>query len=231
MASGTIHFEDQIQIPSDVFNFEGYTRWLRSNQFPDRGRIAFLDGEVHVDMSPEDLFKHNMVKSEVLRVLLNLSRKTKAGVVFGDGSLLVNAAAHLSTEPDLTFVSYDSLRTGQICAEEWTEGSDRYMQLTGTPDMVLEVVSNGSVRKDTVVLPKLYARAGVAEYWRIDARGTKTVFEILRLRSGKYVRSAPDASGWAKSAVFSLRFRMQRADDPIVGFEYTLEHKNVAQGR
>lgn len=229
MATGTIHFEDRLRIPSDVFDLEGYTCWLRSDQFPDRGRVAFLDGEIHVDMSPEDLFKHNLVKTEVLAVVRTILRKSRSGIVFGDRSLVVNESARLSTEPDLTYVSYESFSSDKVRAEEWTEGSDKYMQLTGSPDMVLEVVSDSSVRKDKVVLPKLYARSHVREFWRVDARGTKILFEILQLRKGKYATTVSDARGWARSAVFDLEFRFACEDDPVAGLSYSLEHRRIGK--
>src|SRR5256885_8764701 len=45
-----------------------------------------------------------------------------------------------------------------------------YLELEGTPDMVLEVVSESSVQKDTKRLRQLYWQAGIREYWLVDAR-------------------------------------------------------------
>ena len=44
--------------------------------------------------------------------------------------------------------------------------------------MVLEVVSNSSVRQDTQELVEDYFWAGIPEYWLVDARGETPVFEI-----------------------------------------------------
>ena len=46
--------------------------------------------------------------------------------------------------------------------------------------MALEVVSESSVHKDTVQLRELYWRAGIAEYWLVDARPASPRFDILR---------------------------------------------------
>ena len=51
--------------------------------------------------------------------------------------------------------------------------------------MILEVISPGSVRKDTTVLRELYARAGIAEYWIVDP--ASNTLEIYVLRDRGYV--------------------------------------------
>lgn len=39
---------------------------MHSGEFPETGRICFLDGEVWVDMSMEQLYTHNQVKGYVV---------------------------------------------------------------------------------------------------------------------------------------------------------------------
>ena len=95
------------------------------------------------------------------------------------------------------------------------------MALEGTPDMVLEVVSDSSVEKDNVLLPPLYQAAGVPEFWRIDARG-ELLFELLRLTPGGYV-SAQLPEGWWHSDVFARDFRLVQGADPLGQPEFTLE--------
>jgi Uma2 family endonuclease len=124
----------------------------------------------------------------------------------------------LSTEPDGTFVSFESLRRGRI---ELVEGAEGFIELEGTPDMVLEVVSASSVEKDTVVLRELYWQAGVPEYWLVDARGERLQFDILRRRPDGYVETRTQA-GWLKSAVFGKSFRLSSSLDELGHPEYTL---------
>jgi len=52
------------------------------------------------------------------------------------------------------------------------------LELEGTPDMVLEVVSASSVVKDTETLLQLYWQAGIPEYWLVDARGEALEFTV-----------------------------------------------------
>ena len=57
-----IQFEDKVRIPG-ITDLEAFRRWARSDQFPERGRFAFLRDEVWVDLSMEQAFTHNRVKT------------------------------------------------------------------------------------------------------------------------------------------------------------------------
>ena len=72
---------------------------------------------------------------------------------------------------------------------------DSPVRVEGTPDMVLEVISEGSVKKDTDVLRELYWKTGIPEYWLIDVRGDKISFQILHYRPSGYV-PASRRGGW-----------------------------------
>ena len=83
----------------------------------------------------------------------------------------------------------------------------------GSPDMVLEVVSTSSVQKDTVILPALYWKAGVREYWLVDPRGEEVSFDIFK-RGEKGFERVKGRGGWLKSPVFGKSFRLtMRIDD------------------
>jgi Uma2 family endonuclease len=92
----------------------------------------------------------------------------------------------------------------------------------GSPDMVLEVVSPGSVKKDTDILKRGYWEAGVREYWLVDARSDPLSFEILRHSAKGYVATRK-RDGWLKSAVFGKSFRLSNRTTALGHPEYTLE--------
>jgi Uma2 family endonuclease len=219
----TIVLQEQLRIPSSVVDVDSFRRWARSDEFPDRGRYSFLGSELWVDIMPEQLFTNNDVKMEFAAVLRGLLKTTRRGRFFGDGALVTNVPAELSTEPDGTIVLLESLRAGAV---QLVEAADEgFVEIAGTPDLVLEVVSARSERKDTVVLRELYWQAGIAEYWLVDARGDQLRFDIL-----KHVRRgyAPTRhkSGWVRSSVLDRSFRLICDADAAGNPEYRLEARS-----
>jgi Uma2 family endonuclease len=216
-----IVIEDKVRIPSGLDALESFRQWARSEEFPERGRYAYLNGEVWVDLSMEQPFTHNRVKTKFTTALDTLVDELGLGEVFSDGMLLSNADANLSTEPDATFVSFEAMRTGRVrLVEGEIEG---FKELEGTPDMVLEVVSATSVRKDTETLRDLYWKAGIPEYWLIDARGDEPLFTLLRHAARGYTATRPQAHGWLRSAVFGKAFRLRKQSGPLGHPQYTVE--------
>ncbi len=216
----------EVVIPASAYTLEGFRAWAKSDGFPERGRFSFIDQELIADMSPEELEKHNKVKSETGRTLLNLNKKLKLGEFYSDGTLLTNVAAGLSTEPDALFVTWGSWETGRIrlIPREGIEGE--YIELEGIPDWVMEIVSKSSVRKDTKLLRQQYFRAGISEYWLIDARGSKIDFQILVRGDTDYV-AAPSRGGWQQSPLFRRRFRLVRRRNQANRWEYFLQVKSL----
>lgn len=216
---GTINIADQVRIPSWVNDLESFRRWSRSRDYPERGWVSFLNGEIWVDMSMEQLFTHNQVKTEFTVVLGGLMRGEELGYYFSDGVLLSNVDANLSTEPDGTFCSFAAIEDKRASLVEGVEQG--HVEVDGAPDMVLEVVSAYSVRKDTKILRNLYWQAGIPEYWLVDARKSTVQFDILRWTERGY-SSTRRKQGWLKSKVFSRSFRLESKPDRLGNPQYFL---------
>lgn len=206
-------------VPAWVVDHTSYRRWATSDEFPERGRFAFIDGRVWVDLEMERRL-HNLIKMMVGAVLTGHAGRNDLGTYFGDGMLVSNVAVGLSTEPDGMFVSWASYDSGAV-TEVGGEPEDG-VEVLGTPDMVLEVVSPSSVRKDTKVLFEAYWQAGVAEYWLIDPRGEHVEFTLYAWQPQGY-RAVKPASGWRKSAVFGAAFRLTAGTNRRGQATYALE--------
>jgi Uma2 family endonuclease len=215
-----ILLEEGCQIPASVVDLESFRRWARSDEFPDQGRFSYLAGEIWVDLSMEQLFSHIQVKAEFTIVLGSLIKGGQQGYFFPDGTLFSNPDVDLSTEPDGLFASYDAVRDLRV---RFTEGAKKgYVEVVGSPEMVLEVVSDRSVQKDTKVLRQLYWAAEIPEYWLVDARGEAIRFDILRRgRRGYTATRAQD--GWLRSGVFGHSFRLGQQPDPLGNPHYKLD--------
>jgi Uma2 family endonuclease len=201
--------EAAVRIPASAVTFAGFRAWATSDAFPERGRFSFIDGELYVDMSPEELDTHNKVKSEIAYAIVSINHKLDLGEFYSEGTLVTNEAAELSTEPDATFVTWESFDSGRVRLTPRKDLPGHYIELVGTPDCVFEVVSRSSVDKDTRTLRDAYHRAGIPEYWLIDARYEEIDFQILSRRRTRYVAVASH-DGWLRSAVFGRQFRLQR---------------------
>jgi Uma2 family endonuclease len=211
--------DESVRIPAWVTDNEAYLRWACSDQFPEHGRLAFFHGEVWVDMSPEEIFTHNQLKNEFASVLSMMLKRTRLGRFYPDRCLLTNRGAGLSTEPDGMFISFQSIRSGRVRRVRAKRG---YRAWSGTPDMVLEVVSESSVIKDTVVLKSLYWKARIAEYWLVDGRGSRLDFTILQRGPRAYLPVRKQA-GWVKSEVFGKSFKLTVGSDEVGDPEYNLD--------
>lgn len=209
---------DQVSVPSWVTDLTSFRRWADADDFPEDGRICYLNGEVWVDMSKEQVFTHGAAKTEITVVLGSLVKAGQLGLFLADGVMLSNVDADIAVVPDAMFVSTAGLRDRVRLIEGKDEG---YVELEGSPDMVLEVVSRSSVHKDTKVLREAYWEAGVREYWLADARPDPLVFDILRHTARGY-RATPKKGGWLASAVFGQSFRLTRQVSTLGHPEYTL---------
>lgn len=205
---------DAARVPAEAFEHSGFRRWVTSESFPERVRATFAEREVFCEMSPESIEAHNKVKGAFAIDLGRLVRDENLGEYYTDGALLTNETAGLSTEPDGMFASWATLEGGRLGT---ASGGRDAVELVGAPDLVLEIVSPSSVRKDTVTLRAAYARAGISEYWLVDARGEDLRFEILCLESGAYVSVES-----RRSRLFARDFTLQRERTRIGGWTYRL---------
>lgn len=210
--------DGSLRIPPGIVDLESFRRWARSEACPERVRLAYLGGTLWIDQTPEELYTHNQVKAEVAAGLAILVKDSQCGRYIPEGMLLSNPAADMSAVPDGLYTTYAAIRKGQL--REIPGRHADVIELEGTPDMVLEVVSESSVEKDMVRLPELYRRAGIPEFWRIDARG-ELRFEILRLTDTGYV-PAQEADGWWRSEVFNRSVQMVQQPDPLGQPQFTL---------
>ncbi|MBL8798689.1 MAG: Uma2 family endonuclease [Planctomycetia bacterium] len=211
----------RVHIPVWVQDLPSFRRWAHTDDFPESGRISFIHGEVWVDMSKEQ-FVHNQIKGEMGATLMPLAKRERLGRYFPDGYLLSNDEANLSTNPDGMFVSKVALLNRRARLVPGSE--EGLVELHGSPDMVLEVISPSTIEKDTVVLRKLYALAGITEYWLVNPWAARLEFDILRLGSRGYTATRKQG-GWLKSAVFGKSFRLVQQTDELGYAEYSLEMK------
>jgi Uma2 family endonuclease len=207
-----IHGQDvEVRIPDSVVDLESFRRWAWSPAFPDRGRIDYLAGTLWVDLTMEE-FTHNQCKGAICLVLAGLVRAEDLGRFIWDRMRITNLRAGLSAEPDGAFAFWETFRSKRLRLVRNKKGS--CLEFEGTPDMVLEVISDSSVVKDTEVLMELYWKAGIPEFWLVDARQDPPRFDIFKHSAKRYV-AVKKQGGWLRSAVFGQEFQLIRDRDEL----------------
>jgi Uma2 family endonuclease len=182
----------------------------------------FHNGEIYFFMPKENINSHAAVKTPVAITLGGLFAEGDLGDFFINGVLVTNIKANLSKNPDMVGILWESLESGKV--RYVTNAAGEEVEIEGSPDWLLEIVSDGSVKKDKVELREAYHQAGVREYWIIDARGVRIEFQILHWRKSGYV-AAPHKDGWQRSRIFGRAFQLKRSRNPRGRWQYTLSAK------
>lgn len=119
------------------------------------GRYDLLEGELVMTPSPSR--RHQLIQLRLAAALLAWAEERDAGHVYGAplDVLLRAADPAVVVQPDVVYVAPGSQAT-------LTDGG-----IEGPPDLVVEIVSPGSVREDGVRKRALYEAHGVPEYWLV----------------------------------------------------------------
>ncbi len=131
------------------------TTWEDVLRMPDDGnRYEFIGGRLY--MTPAPVIRHQRVSRRLQSALMQVLRDGGHGEVFYAPVLVEFPGTGDRVQPDILFVSNE--RRG-IIGEK---------QVTGAPDLVVEILSPSTARRDRGVKLDLYARCGVREYWIVD---------------------------------------------------------------
>jgi Uma2 family endonuclease len=130
--------------------------------------MELWDGEII--MSPTPTPSHQTMVLRFARILMDFTGKAKLGTAF-ISPLDVVLSPRRVVQPDVFFVS--NARPEII--------QDR---IRGAPDLVVEVISQGTWRRDRIDKKALYEQAGVREYWIIDPE-SRTI-EVFALADNVY---------------------------------------------
>ena len=213
-----------VVIPASALTYEGFRAWTRSDDYPAFGRVEMIGGDIFVDLTMERIGSHTGPKTEITRVLANRAVALATGTTYADGIRYALTGAVASFEPDVSFVSDAAFAEGRVERIPTADGEDT-IELSGPPDLVVEIVSPSSVSKDTDRLPAECFAGGVREYWLVDCRGEETAFVIHAPGDAGFLTVEPDADGFAASAVLGKSYRLMRSASPVGDWRYSLEER------
>jgi len=207
----TVLFEGQVEIPLGIKDLTDFRQWALSEDFPQRGRIDYVAGRIEVDMSPEDFFTHGTLKTEVAGEIRIRVNQSDLGHTLIAETRISSVPAGLSAEPDIVVITHKAMDDRRVRLVPKASGEpDRYVEVEGAPDLIVEIVSDSSVKKDTQRLPDAYYLAGVREFWLIDARGQELFFRIHHRGSRSFDTVPVQADGFQRSDVLDRSYRLDR---------------------
>lgn len=129
--------------------------WQDVQQLPDDGhRHEAIEGELYVTPAPS--IRHQRIARRLLYALETILGAPGLGELFFAPVGVEFPATEEGVQPDLVFVS--RAQRGIIVEEG----------IRGAPDLVVEILSPTTERRDRGIKLKLYASQGVAEYWIVD---------------------------------------------------------------
>jgi Uma2 family endonuclease len=133
-----------------------YSGWTYAEfaRLPDDGnRYEVIAGELH--MTPAPRLLHQKIVTRLGTLIEAFTQEHQLGEVFGAPvDVLLGEGDYL--EPDLVFVRRER---ANILSDRGIEAA---------PDLVVEVLSEGTAARDRGLKRERYAHFGVPEYWIID---------------------------------------------------------------
>ena len=131
------------------------TTWEDVLRMPDDGnRYEFIGGRLYVTAAP--VTRHGRISKRLEHALVRILEHAGHGEMFRAPCLVEFPGTGDRVQPDILFVSN----------ERW--GIIGEKQVTGAPDLVVEILSPSTAHRDRGIKLDLYARRGVREYWIVD---------------------------------------------------------------
>ena len=137
---------------------------------PEDKIYELIEGELL--MTPSPVTYHQWIAKNISYELEKAVREKKSGKVF-NAPYDVYLDSENVFQPDVLYISKERF---EIIGEK---------NVQGAPDLIVEVLSEGTAYRDLVKKKKLYAKFGVKEYWIVDP-SEKTV-EIFNNKDAVFI--------------------------------------------
>ncbi len=171
--------EDRVLEVAKLFPRQG--EWTERDYFslPETNSIVELS-KGRLTIITSQTFTHQKILGRITIILGEYIRSNNLGEILY-APMNVKLGKDLIRQPDMIFMS--------------NEHQDRIMEeLWGVPDLVVEILSKGTIKTDRKDKYQEYQKAGVSEYWIVDPfQQTVEVFTFAteclakKLENGAYV--------------------------------------------
>lgn len=142
-------------------------------RFPDDGqRHELIDGAHYVTPSPNT--RHQRISGNLHLLIGNWLDVHRIGQIFYAPYDIVLSNIDV-VEPDLVYLSNE--RAARVLTP---------LHAKGVPELVIEIASKGTRKRDATIKLRLYERVGVTEYWVVEPDGD--VVRVYRLAGDRFDR-------------------------------------------
>jgi Uma2 family endonuclease len=144
-------------------------------QFPEDGqRHELIDGEHFVTLTPNR--KHQSISVNLTGMIWSYLQQHPVGRIFAAPFDVILSNFDV-VEPDLLYLSRQ--RLAEIETSPWVRGA---------PNLVVEIGSPSTRKRDATIKRRLYERFGVEEYWIVDPE--LDTIQVYRRTNDRYKRTA-----------------------------------------
>jgi Uma2 family endonuclease len=173
MKSGAARVAETAFISTETFTQKTFKRWVENRPMGDINRYELASGKIL--MTPPAAWEHAKIEAKVIRILEDFVSKHNLGTVFGS-SAGYELPSGDTLEPDASFIS----------RERWSKGPEprRGQFLKIAPNLVVEILSTATARRDRIEKKRIYESNGVDEYWLVDPQ--RREIAVFHLAGGKY---------------------------------------------
>ena len=148
------------------FDQKQFRRWLDARPASDINHYELINGRII--MTPPAGWPHGGVEAALVSPLTQYVQSRKLGVVLGS-SAGYDLPSGDTVEPDVSFIAIRRFAAGPKPVV------GKFLRIV--PNLVVEILSPTTARKDRIDKKSVYERNGVDEYWIVDpARKQVTVF-------------------------------------------------------
>jgi Uma2 family endonuclease len=133
-------------------------------------RCEIIDGKLY--MMAEPTIKHQDISANLITIFRNFLKGKPCRAFHAPIGVRLNKKEQTGLESDIVIVcDKDKYKNGKI--------------IEGAPDLVVEILSPSTIRKDRVTKYFKYLQAGVREYWIIDP--IEELVQVNILENGNYI--------------------------------------------
>ena len=193
MASSTIFRSDA------TFTQRTFRRWVEARPIADVNHYELVGGRIV--MTPPAGWSHGSIELAIGGALKAHVRRHALGIVLG-ASAGYDLPSGDTLQPDASFVS-----AARFAAQPPAR-PDEFLRIA--PNLVVEVLSASTAKRDRTEKKRVYEANGVEEYWIVDGRHRAVTVFVLGAR-GRYDAGRTVIAGAVRSRVLpKLRLPVDR---------------------